>query len=116
VQPQDRDAVKMVVRTDALFLVDREARKRGMTAAQRLAFRREHAREWLDEIQQECRALSKRVLPQSTLGKAVAYTLHMWAKLERCFEYAEVELSNTWRRTRCDRSRSAARTGCMSEA
>ena len=42
--PQDGEAVKMVVRMDALFLVDREARQQGMTAAERLAFRREHAR------------------------------------------------------------------------
>ena len=33
-------------------------------------------------------------LPQSALGKAVAYTLNMWTKLERCLEYEEVELSN----------------------
>jgi transposase len=94
VRPQDGDAVKMVVRMDALFLVDREARKQEMRAAERLTFRREHAREWMDEIQQACRTLSKQVLPQSALGKAVAYTLNMWAKLERCLEYAEVELSN----------------------
>ncbi|MGA3039195.1 MAG: IS66 family transposase [Bryobacteraceae bacterium] len=94
VQPNDGDAVKMVVRMDALFLVDREARKKGMTAAERLGFRREHAREWLEEIQQECRILSKQILPQSALGKAVVYTLNMWTKLERCFEYEEVELSN----------------------
>jgi transposase len=94
VQPQDGEAVKMVVRMDALFLVDREARQQGMTAAERLSFRRAHAREWVDEIQQACRALSKQTLPQSALGKAVGYTLNMWTKLERCFEYEEVELSN----------------------
>ena len=34
------------------------------------------------------------VLPQSAVGKAAAYTLNMWPKLRRCFDYAEVELSN----------------------
>jgi transposase len=34
------------------------------------------------------------VLPKSALGQAVAYTLNMWPKLRRCFDYAEVELSN----------------------
>ena len=34
------------------------------------------------------------MLPKSTLGHAVAYTLNMWPKLRRCFDYAEVELSN----------------------
>jgi len=94
VQPQDGEALKMVVRMDALFLVDREARQQGMTAAERMSLRREHGREWIEEIKQACRDLSKQALPQSALGKAVNYTLNMWAKLERCFEYEEVELSN----------------------
>ena len=33
-------------------------------------------------------------MPKSTLGKAVGYTLNQWEKLYRCFDYAEVELSN----------------------
>src|SRR3954451_4490844 len=33
-------------------------------------------------------------LPKSALGKAIAYTLNQWPKLRRCFDYAEVELSN----------------------
>ena len=39
-------------------------------------------------------ALSQVVLPKSALGQAAAYTLNMWTKLRRCFDYAEVELSN----------------------
>ena len=34
------------------------------------------------------------LLPKSALGEAVNYTLNMWAKLLRCFDHAEVELSN----------------------
>jgi hypothetical protein len=48
----------------------------------------------VDEIEQACRSLSKLTLPRSMLGKAVTYTLNMWPKLVRCFDYAEVELSN----------------------
>jgi transposase len=92
--PQDGEAVKMVVRMDALFLVDREARKQAMTNAERLVFRREHARPWVDEIREACLMVSRQALPQSALGKAAAYTLNMWAKLERCFQYEQVELSN----------------------
>ena len=94
VHPKDAEALKMVVRMDALFLVDREARKQAMTGAERLAFRREHARPWVDEIREACVLVSRQALPQSALGKAAAYTLNMWAKLERCFEYEQVELSN----------------------
>jgi hypothetical protein len=38
--------------------------------------------------------LAPTALPKSALGKAVGYTLNMWPKLRRCFDYAEVELSN----------------------
>ena len=94
VHPQDAEALKMVVRMDALFLVDRQARKQGLSVTERLALRREQAKPWVDEIRQTCLTLCKQVLPQSALGKAVAYTLNMWAKLERCFQYEQVELSN----------------------
>src|SRR5439155_5524988 len=45
-------------------------------------------------IHEECVGLRKTVLPKSALGQAVTYTLNMWPKLRRCFDYAEVELSN----------------------
>ena len=83
-----------MTRMDAVFLVDCNAREQGMSAAERHMFRREHARSWVDEIRQECLAIQRRALPQSALGKAVAYTLNMWKKLDRCFEYEQVELSN----------------------
>jgi transposase len=56
--------------------------------------RREHADSWAEEIRQECVALSQTALPTSALGRAAAYTLNMWTKLRRRFDYAEGELSN----------------------
>src|SRR3984957_1196866 len=94
VNPQDGAAIAMVTRMDALFLVDREARRQQLNAEQRAALRREHAQTWVDEIHSECRKLRSQVLPKSALGEAVNYTLNMWAKLRRCFDHAEVELSN----------------------
>ena len=94
VNPQDGEAMKMVTRMDALFLVDRHARQQQLSAAERLAARREHAEVWAEEIHRACAALLQTALPKSTLGQAAAYTLNMWAKLRRCFDYAEVELSN----------------------
>lgn len=94
VNPQDGAAVSMVLRMDALFLVDRDARKKELNAAERLAYRRALSKEFVDEIQKECKGLQRTTLPKSALGKAVAYTLNMWPKLVRCLEYEEVELSN----------------------
>ena len=94
VNPQDAAAVSMVMRMDALFLVDRDARKKQMSAPERLAHRRALSQEFVDEIHETCKALQRTALPKSALGKAVAYTLNMWPKLARCLEYQEVELSN----------------------
>jgi transposase len=94
VNPQDAAAINMVTRMDALFLVDRHARQQHLRVEDRLALRREHAESWAAEIHDKCVSLRQTVLPKSTLGQAVAYTLNMWPKLRRCFDYAEVELSN----------------------
>jgi transposase len=94
VNPHDAAAVAMVTRMDALFLIDRDARRRELSVHERQVQRGEHAEEWLQEIRQACLALAQQALPKSALGQAAAYTLNMWAKLRRCFDYAEVELSN----------------------
>lgn len=94
VNPQDGPAIQMVVRMDALFLVDRQARRERVSIEERLAWRLEHAQPWAEEIRRECLALAPKVLPKSATGQAVNYTLNMWPKLRRCFDYAEVELSN----------------------
>jgi transposase len=94
VNPQDAEAINMVTRMDALFLVDRLARRGQVSVEERLALRREHAASWAAEIHDQCVSLRQTVLPKSTLGQAVNYTLNMWPKLRRCFDYAEVELSN----------------------
>lgn len=94
VNRDDVAAVQMVTLMDGLFLVDRDARQKQMTAGERLASRRQHVEEWAEEIRQECVKLASSVLPKSALGKAVGYTLNQWPKLRRVFDYAEVELSN----------------------
>jgi transposase len=94
VNPQDGEAIKMVTRMDALFLIDRDARRRGLSANERQGQRQEYAEEWLNGIRAGCLALALEALPKSALGQAAAYTLNMWEKLRRCFDYAEVELSN----------------------
>jgi transposase len=94
VNPQDAAAMVMVTRMDALFLIDRDARRRELSADQRQTQRREYAEQWLREIREACLMLARQALPKSALGQAAAYTLNMWAKLRRCFDYAEVELSN----------------------
>ena len=84
----------MVMRMDALFLVDRDARQKAMSSAERLAQRNELARPWVDEIRDVCRSLAKVALPKSALGKAVNYTLNQWPKLVRCLELPSTEMAD----------------------
>ena len=74
--------------------------------------RREHADTWATEIHDECVKLRAAVLPKSTLGQAVTYTLNMWPKLRRCFDYAEVELSNNLAENSMRPIALGCRTGC----
>ena len=94
VNPRDAAAIVMVTRMDALFLIDRDARQRSLTAEERSQQRKQYAEEWLRDIRESCLTLVKQVLPKSALGQAVTYTLNMWTKLRKCFDHAEVELSN----------------------
>jgi len=94
VNPRDAASIAMVTRMDALFLIDRDARQRSLTVEERSRQRKQYAEEWLRDIRESCLALVKEVLPKSALGQAVAYTLNMWTKLGKCFDHAEVELSN----------------------
>lgn len=94
VHPDDAEAVKMVIRMDALFLVERGAVELGLRGAARLAHRRDHGQMWLDEMHTEALAVAMRTLPSSKLGKALHYLLKQWERLERTFLDPEVELSN----------------------
>lgn len=94
VNEKDVEAFRMVERMDALFGVEREAREKSFTAEQRLEWRRRMAAGVVEEIRVKCLELARTALPKSSLGKAVAYTLNMWTKLERCLKHGEVELSN----------------------
>ena len=47
VNPKDEQAVKMVLRMDALFAIDRDAKQRGVSGDERQALRREYADAWV---------------------------------------------------------------------
>jgi transposase len=94
VNNNDPDAVKMVLRMDALFVVEREAKRLGLTGEELAAHRRTHGQEWLDEIRSAVVSLAPRVLPKSKLGEGVTYMMNQWERLKRTFEDPDVELTN----------------------
>ena len=92
--PEDAPAAHMVARMDALFAVDAEARRRGLTVAERLALRQEQSRPLLETLRQDLERVRTHALPASALGKAAQYALGLWPKLIRFLEHGELELSN----------------------
>jgi hypothetical protein len=92
--PNDRLATQLVSRIDELFAIDAKARDAGMDHAARHLLRQERSRPLLDVIKKEMETAQAAVLPASALGKAISYTLTLWAKLTRFLEYPQLELSN----------------------
>ncbi|MCW5964897.1 MAG: IS66 family transposase, partial [Bryobacterales bacterium] len=92
--PKDAAAVEMVDRMDALFAIDREAREAGMRIDERHALRQEKATSLVTSLHTRLRELRPTVLPSSTLGEAITYTLNLWPRLKVFLDHPVVELSN----------------------
>ena len=70
------------------------ARERGYDLAARYQLRAENAPKLLGTIKEKLGTAQQHALPASKLGKAVAYVLGLWPRLENFLQYPEVELSN----------------------
>jgi transposase len=92
--PGETVAREMVERIDDLFGMDRVARENGFDLAARHRWRAEHAPKLLSTIREKMEAARQHALPASKLGKAIAYALGLWPRLEMFLQYPEVELSN----------------------
>ena len=113
VNKEDAEAVKMVTRMNALFVVDRNARELGLTAGERDALRREHTMPWVEEIRAECLKLRHTVLPKSALGASRELHAEPVAEAEAVFRVSGSRVvEQPGGRTRCGLSQSAAGTGC----
>ena len=92
--PKDAVAVEVVHQMDTLFAIDREARQAGMGLDERHALRAERAKPLVESLHTRLRELRPAVLPSSTLGKAITYTLNQWPQLKVFLTHPVVELSN----------------------
>ena len=86
-------ATAIVARIDELFSIDAKARRKALTSAARHVRRQETARPLHDDSRRKIEAAQSFALPASALSKACQYTLTLWKKLTRFFEYPELELS-----------------------
>jgi len=92
--PGETVAKAIVESIDELFAIDRAAREKAYDLAARHELRAQHAPKLLRIIKEQLDAALQHALPASKLGKAVAYVLGQWPRLEIFLQHPEVELSN----------------------
>ena len=63
-------------------------------AEKRLAFRQEHARPVMDELEAWLQENIAQVLPKGKIGQAVQYALNRWKHAKRCPEDGKLEIDN----------------------
>ena len=94
VNAKDIESARVVALMDELFAIDRLAREKQMSHAERHALRLERAPGVLDDLRAQLLTIQKAALPKSAAGQAANYTLSLWSKLTQFLKHPELELSN----------------------
>jgi len=77
-----------------LYITEREAREQGLSPEQRKQLRIEESKPVLQELEKWMKEQLPDVLPKSSIGQAIAYTLGLWNRLTRYIENGQVEIDN----------------------
>jgi transposase len=81
-------------RIQKLYITERETREKGMSFEQRKDLRVEQSLPVLQELEKWMKEQLPDVLPKSSIGQAIAYTLGLWNRLTRYIENGQVEIDN----------------------
>jgi transposase len=77
-----------------LYMTEREARENNLSFEQRKELRAEQSLPVLQELEKWMKEQLPEVLPKSSIGQAIAYTLGLWNRLTRYIENGQVEIDN----------------------
>jgi hypothetical protein len=77
-----------------LYLIEREARDRDLSFEQRKYLRLEQSLPVLQELEAWMKEQLPDVLPKSSIGQAISYTLGLWNRLTRYINHGQVEIDN----------------------
>lgn len=83
-----------LVKIQQLYELERKAKEEFFTHEQRYVLRQEKALPVLNELEQWLKANIMQATPKSLIGKAIAYTLTRWEKLNRYTQHGELEIDN----------------------
>lgn len=77
-----------------LYAIERKAKEQEMTPDQRYDLRQKESVPVLEELHDYLLKQKDRVVPKSSIGKAIAYTLHLWHRLIRYTENGKYDIDN----------------------
>jgi len=77
-----------------LYMTEREAKEKGLSFVQRKELRKEQSLPILLELGNWMKEQLQDVLPKSSIGQAITYTLGLWNRLTRYIENGQVEIDN----------------------
>ncbi len=77
-----------------LYLVERRARDGGLSYEERYEFRQRHSVRQLKNIRRWLIKNKVEVLPKSSIGRAIEYTLNLWNRLVRYVDDGRFEIDN----------------------
>ena len=77
-----------------LYMTEREARENNLSSDQRKELRIEQSLPVLQELEKWMKEQLPDVLPKSSIGQAITYTLGLWNRLTRYIDNGQVEIDN----------------------
>ena len=77
-----------------LYMVEREARESNLSYDQRKELRIAKSLPVLQELEKWMKEQLPEVLPKSSIGQAISYTLKLWPRLTRYIDNGQVEIDN----------------------
>jgi transposase len=85
-------ALAIVAKINALYRVEREAREQNLPAIDRMALRQAKSQPLMAPLKEAILEAQKKATPASTLGKACAYVLNQWQRLQIYLEDGQIEI------------------------
>lgn len=94
--PDDPVPRQLLELIGGVYAVEAEAREAKASAEDRLVLRQARSRSVMAELKEKLVATRTASLPKSVLGRACAYALGQWTRLEVFLENGRVEVDNNW--------------------
>ena len=87
-------AEEMLKMLQQLYSMERKAKENGINNTTLKRYRKMFALPVLEKMEEWLKTSISKVLPQSAIGKAIAYTLNLWPKLKRYIQDGRYEIDN----------------------